>query len=67
MESLTTLLFKVSEHVAYFTLNRPAVANVVSLELAEELQKVAARMRRKQQRACRFADRCRTDFLRRRR
>jgi 2-(1,2-epoxy-1,2-dihydrophenyl)acetyl-CoA isomerase len=41
MESLTTLLFKVSEHVAYFTLNRPAVANAVSLELAEELQKVA--------------------------
>ncbi len=32
MESLTTLLFKVSEHVAYITLNRPAAANAVSLE-----------------------------------
>ncbi len=44
MESLTTLLFKVSEHVAYITLNRPAMANAVSLELAEELEKVCARM-----------------------
>ena len=41
MESLTTLLFKVSEHVAYITLNRPPVVNAVSLELAEELEKVA--------------------------
>ena len=41
MESLTTLLFKVSEHVAYITLNRPTVVNAVSLELAEELEKVA--------------------------
>jgi len=41
MESLTTLLFKVSEHVAYITLNRPAMANAVSLELAEELEEVA--------------------------
>ena len=40
MESLTTLLFKVSEHVAYITLNRPAVANAVSLELAQELEEV---------------------------
>ena len=37
MESLTTLLFKVSEHVAYITLNRPTAVNSVSLELAEEL------------------------------
>jgi 2-(1,2-epoxy-1,2-dihydrophenyl)acetyl-CoA isomerase len=41
MESLTTLLFKVSEHVAYITLNRPTVVNAVSLELAQELEKVA--------------------------
>src|SRR5258708_27201233 len=41
MESLTTLLFKVSEHVAYITLNRPAAANAVSLELAAELEEVA--------------------------
>jgi Enoyl-CoA hydratase/isomerase len=41
MESLTTLLFKVSEHVAYITLNRPATVNAVSLELAEELEEVA--------------------------
>jgi 2-(1,2-epoxy-1,2-dihydrophenyl)acetyl-CoA isomerase len=41
MESLTTLLFKVSEHVAYITLNRPTVVNAVSLELAEELEEVA--------------------------
>ncbi len=41
MESLTTLLFKVSEHVAYITLNRPTVVNAVSLELAEELEQVA--------------------------
>ena len=41
MESLTTLLFKVSEHVAYITLNRPTVVNAASLELAEELEKVA--------------------------
>jgi len=32
MESLKTVLFKVSEHVAYITLNRPAAANAVSLE-----------------------------------
>ena len=41
MESLTTLLFEVREHVAYITLNRPAVANAVSLELAQELEEVA--------------------------
>jgi 2-(1,2-epoxy-1,2-dihydrophenyl)acetyl-CoA isomerase len=41
MESLRTLLFKVSEHVAYITLNRAAVANAVSLELAQELEEVA--------------------------
>src|SRR5260370_11540479 len=41
MESLTTLLFKVSEHVAYITLNRPTAVNSVSLELAEELHAVA--------------------------
>src|ERR1700731_1577734 len=41
MESPTTLLFKVSEHVAYITLNRPAAANAVSLELAQELAEVA--------------------------
>lgn len=41
MESLTTLLFKVSEHVAYITLNRPTAVNAVSLELAEELEEVA--------------------------
>jgi 2-(1,2-epoxy-1,2-dihydrophenyl)acetyl-CoA isomerase len=41
MESLTTLLFKVSDRVAYITLNRPAAANAVSLELAQELQAVA--------------------------
>ena len=41
MESLTTLLFKVSEHVAYITLNRPTAVNSVSLELAEELHEVA--------------------------
>ena len=41
MESPTTLLFNVSEHVAYITLNRPAVANAVSLELAQELEEVA--------------------------
>src|SRR5437870_6219443 len=41
MESLTTLLFKVSENVAYITLNRPAKANAVSLELAHELEEVA--------------------------
>jgi 1,4-dihydroxy-2-naphthoyl-CoA synthase len=41
MESLTTLLFKVSEHVAYITLNRPAAVNAVSLKLAEELEEVA--------------------------
>jgi 2-(1,2-epoxy-1,2-dihydrophenyl)acetyl-CoA isomerase len=40
-ESLTTLLFSVSEHVAYITLNRPAAANAVSLELAQELEEVA--------------------------
>jgi len=40
MESLTTLLFEVSEHVAYITLNRPGVANAVSLELAQELEAV---------------------------
>ena len=41
MESLTTLLFKVSEHVAYITLNRPAAVNAMSLKLAEELEEVA--------------------------
>jgi len=41
MESLATLLLEVSEHVAYITLNRPAVANAVSLELAQELEEVA--------------------------
>jgi 2-(1,2-epoxy-1,2-dihydrophenyl)acetyl-CoA isomerase len=41
MESLKTLLFEVREHVAYITLNRPAVANAVSLELAQELEEVA--------------------------
>src|SRR5260370_37182655 len=41
MEGLTTLLFKVSEHIAYITLNRPAVANAASLELAQELEEVA--------------------------
>jgi 2-(1,2-epoxy-1,2-dihydrophenyl)acetyl-CoA isomerase len=41
MESLTTLLFEVRDHVAYITLNRPAVANAVSLELAQELEEVA--------------------------
>jgi 2-(1,2-epoxy-1,2-dihydrophenyl)acetyl-CoA isomerase len=41
MKSLTTLLFKVSGHVAYITLNRPAAVNAVSLELAEELEEVA--------------------------
>jgi 2-(1,2-epoxy-1,2-dihydrophenyl)acetyl-CoA isomerase len=41
MKSLTTLLFSVSEHVAYITLNRPAAANAVSLELAQELEEVA--------------------------
>src|SRR5271156_4873640 len=41
MESLTTLLFEVRERVAYITLNRPAVANAVSLELAQELEEVA--------------------------
>ena len=41
MESPTTLLFNVSEHVAYITLNRPAAANAVSLELAQELEEVA--------------------------
>jgi 2-(1,2-epoxy-1,2-dihydrophenyl)acetyl-CoA isomerase len=41
MESPTTLLFKVSDHVAYITLNRPAAANAVSLELAQELEEVA--------------------------
>ena len=41
MEGLTTLLFKVSEHIAYITLNRPAVANAVSLQLAQELEEVA--------------------------
>ena len=41
MESPTTLLFEVREHVAYITLNRPAVANAVSLELAQELEEVA--------------------------
>lgn len=41
MESLTTLLFTVSEHVAYITLNRPAVANAISPQLAQELEEVA--------------------------
>ena len=41
MESLTTLLFQVSEHVAYITLYRPTAVNAVSLELAEELEEVA--------------------------
>jgi 2-(1,2-epoxy-1,2-dihydrophenyl)acetyl-CoA isomerase len=41
LESLTTLLFKVSEYVAYITLNRPTSVNAVSLELAEELETVA--------------------------
>jgi len=41
MESLTTLLFEVREHVAYITLNRPSVANAVSLEMARELEEVA--------------------------
>jgi 2-(1,2-epoxy-1,2-dihydrophenyl)acetyl-CoA isomerase len=41
METLKTLLFEVREHVAYITLNRPAVANEVSLELALELAEVA--------------------------
>ena len=41
MESLTTLLFKVSEHVAYITLNRPTAVNAVSLKLAKELEEVA--------------------------
>jgi 2-(1,2-epoxy-1,2-dihydrophenyl)acetyl-CoA isomerase len=41
MESLTTLIFKVSEQIAYITLNRPAVANAVNLELARELEEVA--------------------------
>jgi enoyl-CoA hydratase/carnithine racemase len=40
MESLTTLLFKVSS-IAYITLNRPAAANAVSLEIAQELEEVA--------------------------
>jgi 2-(1,2-epoxy-1,2-dihydrophenyl)acetyl-CoA isomerase len=41
MEILTTLLFEVRDRVAYITLNRPAVANAVSLELAQELEEVA--------------------------
>src|ERR1700730_18586826 len=41
METPTTLLFEVREHVAYITLNRPAVTNAVSLELAQELEEVA--------------------------
>ena len=41
MEKPTSLIFKVGEHVAYITLNRPAVANAVSLELAQELEEVA--------------------------
>src|SRR3984893_4462146 len=40
METPTTLLFEVREHVAYITLNRPAVTNAVSLELAQELEEV---------------------------
>src|SRR5437660_400612 len=41
METFKNVLFKVSEHVAYITLNRPAVANALSLELAKELEEVA--------------------------
>ncbi len=41
MESLKNVLFEVREHVAHITLNRPAAANAVSLELAEELEEVA--------------------------
>src|SRR5258708_30978260 len=41
METLKNVLFEVREHVAYITLNRPAVANAVSLELAQELEEVA--------------------------
>src|SRR5260370_13370403 len=41
MESLKNVLFEVREHVAHITLNRPAAANAVSLELAEELDEVA--------------------------
>ena len=37
---MTTLLFEVSEQVAYITLNRPTKANAVSLELAQELEEV---------------------------
>ena len=41
METLKNVLFEVREHVAHITLNRPAVANAVSLELAQELEEVA--------------------------
>ncbi len=41
MESLKNVLFEVREHVAYITLNRPAAANAVTLELAQELEEVA--------------------------
>ncbi len=41
METLKNVLFEVREHIAYITLNRPAVANAVSLELAQELEEVA--------------------------
>ena len=65
MESLTTLLFNVSGHIAYITLNRPAAANAVSLEIAQELEEVARDCA--EATVCvRFADRCRADFLGRR-
>jgi 2-(1,2-epoxy-1,2-dihydrophenyl)acetyl-CoA isomerase len=41
MATLKNVLFEVREHVAYITLNRPAVANAVSMELAQELEEVA--------------------------
>jgi 2-(1,2-epoxy-1,2-dihydrophenyl)acetyl-CoA isomerase len=41
METLNKVLFEVREQVGYITLNRPAVANAVSLELAQELEEVA--------------------------
>jgi 2-(1,2-epoxy-1,2-dihydrophenyl)acetyl-CoA isomerase len=41
MANYANLIFEVREHVAHITLNRPAAANALNLELAQELEEVS--------------------------
>jgi Enoyl-CoA hydratase/isomerase len=67
MQNPTTVLFRVSEHVAYITLNRPAAANSVNLELAQELEGVARECDGSRSVRAVLLNRRGIDFLRRRR